>query len=91
MQASRGGFPIPRAELDRSPLAAHINDKQKSNTDMQLIAAPYWLEPFILTLVFGLRKEIGTTFVHNMYYKVGYHIISGNPKKALTIFILLNE
>ena len=33
----QGGFPIQRAELDRSPLAAHINDKQKSNPDMQLI------------------------------------------------------
>ena len=58
------GFPIQRAELDRSPLAAHINDKQKSNPDMQLIADPYWLEPFILTLVFGLRKESGTIFAH---------------------------
>ena len=34
----QGGFPIQRAELDRSPFAtAHINDKQKS--DMQLIEA----------------------------------------------------
>ena len=86
----QGGFPIQRAELDRSPLAAHINDKQKSNPDMQLIAAPYWLQPFILTLVFGLRKEIGTIFAHYVYYKVLYHIISGNPKKGLTIIILLN-
>ena len=87
----QGGFPIQRAELDRSPLAAHINDKQKSNPDMQLIAAPYWLEPFILTLVFGLRKEFGTIFANYVYYEVGYHIISGNPKKAVTISILPNE
>ena len=34
----QGGFPIQRAELDRSPFAtAHINDKQKSNPDLQLI------------------------------------------------------
>ena len=86
----QGGFPIQRAELDRSPFAtAHINDKQKS--DMHLIEAPYWLEPFILTLVFGLRKESGTIFAHYVYYKVGCHIISGNPKKAVTVFILLNE